>query len=410
MGPFSGKVSYEYDTKNMSNYAIALDIGTTNISGALVDVDKKRVLSTVDRPNEQLIYGDDVISRLKIAGTKEGARELNKKLIHSIDSAMGLLVTQAKLDKNKIAKILAVGNAVMYHLTFLFPINTLAHAPFLPFETKLIKEKAEDIGLKDFSKAEFIFLPNVGGFVGSDAIGVILATEMHKKKSLRLAIDLGTNGEVILGNSKNILVTSTAAGPAFEGWHISCGMKPSPGAIISFKRKKNKTILKTIGDYPPVGIASSGLIEIISVLIKEGYIDKTGRLKGEEFKVYNNGNRSIYISQRDVREIQLAKSAIHTAINVLTANYNMRNIEEVIVTGKFGGSLNKEDLARIGIIPPTLKAKKFNFIENLALKGASLILIEDRLEELDSILQITKHIELHKERSFQEEFAKGLHF
>jgi len=300
----------------------------------------------------------------------------------------------------------------MYHLTLLFPVETLATAPYEAFESKLIKKEASGLGLKKFSKTEFIFLPNIGGFVGSDALGVIIATNMHKNGPVKLAIDLGTNGEIILGNKDKILVTSTAAGPAFEGWHISCGMRPAPGAIIHFDIKNSKTSVKTIGNLLPKGIAGSGLIKIIGKLVENGRIDKTGRLTPDVFTVYEKGKRKIYLNQKDIREVQLAKSAIFTAITFLKINYDLdyQNLYETIVTGRFGGALDAKDLLRIAAVPREAGGKKFNFIENLALKGASILLAENRIEEIESILKITKHVELQKEKAFQEEFAKGLAF
>lgn len=406
------KMPDEHDTEDMNKFAIALDIGTTNIGGTLIDLDKKEVVSALDRPNEQIIYGDDIISRLKFAIAKNGTEELNKKLINSINSVIDLLVSQARVEKKYVTTILAVGNAAMYHLTLLLPVETLARAPFKPFKSELIKNKAEDIGLKGFTKSEFIFLPNIGGFVGSDAIGVVLALDIHKRNGMVLAIDLGTNGEVILGNNKKILVSSTAAGPAFEGWHISCGSRPVQGAIISFEIDRAKISLKTIGGRPTTGIASSGLIRIVSAMIEKGIIDKTGRLSQGHFTIYENGEREILLDQKDIREIQLAKSAIHTAVNLLKENYciEYEDIDEVVVTGRFGGSLNKEDLVKIGIVPRGLEQKRFRFVEDLALRGASAVLTADRMDEIGRIIKLAKHIELRGEQGFQEKFIKGLHF
>ena len=357
-------------------YAIALDIGTTNIGAALIALDKKKVLSSLYTPNEQALYGDNVISRLKFATANEGISELNEKLLSSVNSVIGELIAKTGIKKGDIETIVAVGNAAMHHLALKLPVGTLAVAPFSPHKTGLVRKKAPLVGLKQFPNAEFTFLPNIGGFVGSDAIAVALALDIHKQPGVRLAIDLGTNGEVILGNNKKILMASTAAGPAFEGWHVSCGLP------------------------------ASSVIKIVSEMIKEGYIDKTGRLACE------NDKKEPRLTQKDIREIQLAKSAIQTAINLLRKSYGVvyKEIEEVTITGRFGGSLKKEDLINIGIIPDELKGAKFKFIEGLALRGACVIIAEDRYEELDSILKITTHIELHKDRNFQERFAGALHF
>jgi len=397
----------------MSKLAIALDIGTTNINSALIDTEEKKVLLTLDVANEQVAHGDDVITRLKFATTnKDGIKELHKKLINSVDNLLSSLLSQARVKKSDVKTILAVGNAAMYHLTLLLPVDKLASAPFLPSQTQLVRKAASSIGLRSFSKAEFIFMPNIGGFVGSDAIAVILAEGINKSKDINLAIDLGTNGEVILGNKERILVASTAAGPAFEGWHISCGTRPSAGAIISFGMNGEKITLKTIDDITPTGTASSGLIEVISAMIKEGYIDKTGRLKNNEFIIYKDKEKKISINQKDIREIQLAKSAIHTAVKLLKDNYKIEysDIKNVTLTGRFGFSLKKEDLVTIGLIPEDLRNSNAHFIGNLALEGASSIILKDRMDEVDSILNITKHVELQNQRNFQDEFARGLHF
>jgi len=397
----------------MSRLAIALDIGTTNISGSLVDPEAKRRILTLEKPNEQIAYGDDLISRLKHAsGSGEGPARLRESLLNSLDSIVHQLISEGMARRRDLARIVAVGNTAMYHLTLSLPAATLARAPFSPLHTELVRKKAGEVGFSDLPSCEFIFLPCVGGFVGSDAIGVMMALRMHKQKGIQLAIDLGTNGEVILGNSEKILVTSTAAGPAFEGWHVSCGSRPVDGAIISYEREGDGINLETIGGVPPTGIASSGLINITSSLIREGRIDSTGRLTPGRFVIYDSGEKEIFINQKDVREIQHAKSAVRTAIKLLREDYGIEyaDIDRVAITGKFGGMLLKEDLLRIGIIPEDLEEKKFDFEENLALRGAESVLTGDGMAELDSILETTGHIELHRQAAFQEEFAEGLRF
>jgi len=396
----------------MKKFAVTLDIGTTNIDALLIDLKDRRIVLSLSRPNEQLLCGDDVISRLKVAGTKEGTKELHKRVIASVTSIISDLAARSCIEKEAITTILAVGNAAMYHLTLLLPVDKLARAPFLPHKKELVRKAAGEVGLEEFSGAEFIFLPNIGGFVGSDAIGVIFAMDMHKRRHLRLAIDLGTNGEVILGNREKILVTSTAAGPAFEGWHINCGSPPRPGAIISFEMKEDKPAFTTIEGASPTGIASSGLVEIVASLIDKGIIDKTGRLRKRRFTIYADGDKEIFLDQKDIRQVQLAKSAIQTAVNILMENYGVdyEDIEEVVITGRFGGSLTKEGLMKMGMISPHLREKRFGFVEALSLRGAALFLMDDRTEELKKVLEITRHVELHKEKSFQDAFAQGLHF
>jgi uncharacterized 2Fe-2S/4Fe-4S cluster protein (DUF4445 family) len=396
----------------MSKYAIALDIGTTNISGALIDVAAQKILASLEVPNQQMVYGDDVITRLKMASSPEGMEQLHAKLIDSLDTVTDLLVTHAALQKHRVTTIVAVGNVAMYHLALRLPVATLARAPFVPVSTEEVRMKATALGIKDFPDAEFHFLPNIGGFVGSDALAVIMATALHRSNDVKLAVDLGTNGEVILGNDQRIFVASTAAGPAFEGWHINCGMRPAPGAIISFDLKDDVPMVTTMNDATPSGIASSGLIAVVSALVRNRYLDGSGRLKQESFTLYSGKGKTIYINQDDIREIQLAKSAIHTAITLLQNVCGMSSsaLKEVIITGKFGGSLQKEDLFTIGMVPPELKDCRFVFTENLALKGVSLMVVEDRLKELRDISPMIQHVELHKQTNFQEEFAKGLIF
>lgn len=397
----------------MKRLAIALDIGTTNISGSLVDLETRRRILSLEEPNEQIVYGDDLISRLKHAsGPGEGLARLKESVINSLDSIVQQLLAGGLARRRDLVKIVAVGNTAMYHLALGLPTGTLARAPFSPLHTELVRKKASEAGFSGLASCEFIFLPCIGGFVGSDAIGVMMALRMHKLKDIQLAIDLGTNGEIILGNSGKILVTSTAAGPAFEGWHVSCGTRPVPGAIISYEREGDGINLETIGGIAPASIASSGLINIMGSLIREGRIDSTGRLTPGRFVIYDNGQKEISINQKDVREIQHAKSAVCTAIKLLKEDYGIEyaDIDRVAITGKFGGLLLKEDLLRIGIIPEELEEKKFDFAENLALRGAESVLTEDRMAELEPILTVTRHIELHRQAAFQEEFAEGLRF
>lgn len=365
------------------HYAIALDIGTTNIQSLLVELSSKRQIDYLTAKNSQAAYGDDIITRLGLSlKDRNLQKKINKSVIEDIDLLIGLILRRKGLCLRDLERVIACGNAAMHHILLGLPLEGLAKAPFRPVHKgKIFETTLEKIGLDTKGvKIPFIFLPNLGGFVGSDALCVMAETGIYKSRELVLAVDLGTNGEIILGSEEKILVASTSAGPAFESWRVKCGLY------------------------------GSAFIDVISGLLKDGTIDKSGFMK-KGAHIYMFGKKSVEITQSDVREFQLAKAAISSGISILRGYFEGRHISKAYITGLFGAKLNKLSARHIGVFPEDIELKKIEIRENAALLGAEKILFSKDIEkEIEPILKKITHIELHKEPAFQDTFASAMHF
>jgi uncharacterized 2Fe-2S/4Fe-4S cluster protein (DUF4445 family) len=389
---------------------VALDIGTTTVQGKLIDLKDKRELAYFSSLNEQLPHGHDIISRIKFCLEKpSGLEKLHGNAISSINFIIKNLLSIAKEDKEDVFFITAVGNAALYHFTLLLSPEKLVKPPYDAEHKNLVSKRARDLGIEANQDCEFNFLPNIAGFVGSDAIAVILASDIDMSGSPLLAVDLGTNGEIILGSKDKIFVTSTAAGPAFEGWHVTCGMRAVEGAIEAVEEKNGRLDLKVIGDGAPKGISGSGLIDIIAVLLKRGYIDRSGNMK-EEF-ILCQEDKKISISQNDVREIQLAKAAFSVGIDHLRG-LSDKEVSKLVITGNFGRSLNRENAMAVGIIPKDIGLDKTELLEGGALRGAEMFVANKwaTASRIKDILNKTEHVHLNLNKDFQREFVEAMKF
>jgi len=389
---------------------IALDLGTTTVKGRLIDLQERKYLSYFSCLNEQLTQGHDVISRIKLALEKpEGLERLNKRIISSINFVVENLLSRAKRQRRDISLIVCVGNCALYHFTLFLSPKNLMTPPYEPAYKDFASRKAATLGIKTDKECEFIFLPNIGGFVGSDAIAVILAGELDRFDSPVLAVDIGTNGEIMLGSKERIFAASTAAGPAFEGWHISCGMRPVEGAIESIKDKDGELSLKVIGDVGPKGVSGSGLIDIVGILLRRGAIDKSGALKGE-FVICNRPKR-IFLSQGDIRQVQLAKAAFRAGMKSL-ARLSDKKVTKLVITGNFGKSIDKENAKTIGIIPEDIDTRNVEVLEDGALKGAETFLCDRDavMPRVKGILEKAEHIPLGQDSTFKREFIESMKF
>ncbi|MBL7068827.1 MAG: DUF4445 domain-containing protein [Candidatus Omnitrophica bacterium] len=392
------------------NLGIALDIGTTTIKGRLIDLETDEGLSYFSSLNEQLTLGHDVISRIKFALEKpKGLEKLNKRIISSINFVVENLLSSAKKERDDISLIVCVGNAALYHFTLSLSPENLVKPPYEPAYKDFVSKKAKDLGIKVSGRCELNFLPNIGGFVGSDAIAVILASGLDSSEDPILAVDIGTNGEIIVGSKERILVTSTAAGPAFEGWHINCGMRPVEGAIESVNDKNGDLKLKIIGDAEPKGISGSGLIDMVGILLKRGTIDKSGTLE-RDFVICDRPKK-VFLSQSDVRQVQLAKAAFKAGIRYLT-RLSKKKITRLFITGNFGGGIDKENAETVGIIPENIDARNVAVLEDGALRGAEIFLgdRETVMPRIDGILEKTEHISLGQNSDFEREFIESMKF
>lgn len=394
-------------------FGMSFDIGTTTVVGTVIDLNKGKRLSLSARLNEQVAYGDDTISRISFTQINEdGLKLLNKKVVGTINRIIEEASRDAGIDRKNIYQITAVGNTVMHHLALSISPILLASPPYSPVVTEPFTILTKDLGIEVNPNGLFKFLPLIGGFVGADSVGLILSSQINRCKDIKLAVDIGTNGEVIMGSRKRLLVTSCAAGPAFEGAHISSGMRATDGAIESVQIQDDGIRLGVIGGGRPVGICGSGLIDAISELLRVGIIDQHGRMKEERFNLYRSKVRSIDITQSDVREVQLAKGAIRAGIEILKDELEIEDedISEVLLAGSFGNYIRPVSAVGIGLIPGCL-LDRIRFIANAPLRGAEMALCSKKAQaEAFNISQEVEHLNLSTRKNFQKRFAECMGF
>ena len=405
----------------------AFDIGTTTIAGYLLDGADGRTLAVESRMNPQAQYGADVIMRANYA-LEHGTEALSMCVRKAVNEMLGSLAEDAGIRREDVFQVCVVGNTCMHHLFLGISPASLVHAPYTPAVSERLVLNAGDYGLAVQERAELIMLSDIAGYVGADTCGCLLAIRQDQQEEISLMIDIGTNGEIVLGNSKRRIACSTAAGPAFEGAKIACGMRGAEGAIEHAHLEEGRLVCKVIGDGKPTGICGSGLIDIIAGLLEAGVIDETGRLMEGPRVVQIDDNtktayllagpsesgngKPVYLSQKDIREVQLAKGAIAAGIALLAEQMGitLEQIEQVYIAGAFGNYMDPAGACRIGMLPGILKDRIIP-VGNAAGEGAKLALLNnEELERAERLARHTEFLELAALPEFQDEFVDQLEF
>ncbi len=375
---------------------LALDIGTTTIAGAFYELSTKQKLSEFTVLNRQRAFGHDVISRIQFTmEAPQNRAVLQKILVKQINEQIGSrLVEQCVL----------CGNTAMMHFLFGLDASSLASYPHTPRCFFGESFSGRDIGLN--AGAGYAF-PCISGFVGGDTAAGLLALELAGTKKPYLLIDIGTNGEIALHTGKEILCCSCAAGPAFEGAHISGGCGAVEGAVWGVRRENGRMSFSTIGDAPACGVCGSGLIDWIACLLEEGLLEENGYLE----KPVRLGDSAVYLEPQDVREIQLAKAAMAAGVDTLLqkAALTPEEIATAALAGSFGEHLNPASACRIGLIPKGLEEKLVS-AGNTALYGAKRVLLQGYNQEMALLLETIRYIELESDPVFNEAFVERLTF
>jgi uncharacterized 2Fe-2S/4Fe-4S cluster protein (DUF4445 family) len=405
---------------------LAVDLGTSKISGYLVDLDSGRTLAVKGVSNPQISYGEDIISRISYA-TQSAAKatQLQRLVVRALNKLAGDLCAEVKAKVGDIVDSVLVGNTAMHHLLAGLPVKQLALAPFVPAVSQAIDIKASRLGLKFAPGAYLHLLPNIAAFVGADHTAVLLATLNGANRETTLAIDIGTNTEVSLIDKDKITTTSCASGPAFEGWHIKDGMRAATGAIERLRIVDNKVEYQTIDNAPAIGICGSGILDTVAQLYLAGVLGEGGQMnekhrrvrRGDKYlefvlvgeKERKDVHRAIVITQQDVREIQLAKAAIRTGIQaLLEANaYEEEKIKKVIIAGAFGTYIDVASAIAIGMLP-ALPLERFQQVGNAAGTGARLALISrTKRAAAQKIVSGINYIELASVPGFNKTFMQA---
>ena len=396
--------------KEFSNpLGIAFDIGTTTLVGYLLDLKEGKEIEVISDINPQFKFGSDVISRINhIMISKDGIKDLRESLIYSLKEMIIKLCVKNRISPLDIYAFSFVGNPTMIHIFLGITPEYIAISPYIPVISSGMSFYAKELDFDISPYAKIYIIPNISGYVGGDILAGILATNLWKDEGNLLLVDVGTNGEIVLKTDDGIFSCATAAGPAFEGGNITYGMIASEGAIDHVWIEKGEVKFSVIGGGKERGICGSGIVDAISVMLDLNIIDNRGKfIKEEPFFLGN-----VKITQKDVREIQLAKSAIRSGIEILlkTAGKNFEDIDKVYLAGAFGNYMRKESAIRIGLLPP-IHMEKVEVVGNSAGKGGELVLLnKEYMEIVEKISKMIRYIELSAEKDFQEYFIEFIYF
>ncbi len=415
-------------------YGVAVDIGTTTVVAALVDLNSGNEIATASLINPQKNYGLDVLTRLQhVRENKNGLEKLSGMVREGINALIGELCADALIRRENIYEVAVAANTIMAHIFLAVDPVGLAKSPYVPAFTSALSVSASDVGLEISDSGSVFCLPSVSGYIGSDIVAGLVVSGQYESKEKALFIDIGTNGEIALNTENGIFACSCAAGPAFEGMNISCGMKASNGAIEKVYIE-NDVSLETIGDRPAIGLCGSGVIDAVGELIKIGAVTNSGRFlkfsdgdaKPPWASRLHNGDGpmrfvlcdgdhargTVALTQKDVRQVQLAKGAILSGILALTASLGikMSDIERVYVAGAFGFHVRMESLARMGVFPKDL-LEKVTLNGNSSKIGAMLCLLSlEKRQESSLIAGKVNYIELSCYPDYDRLFTDCLSF
>jgi len=411
---------------------LAIDLGSTTVAAFLTTLDNGEVAAGSGVLNQQTVYGSDVISRLAAAiDNPQNANRLHRLALASINQAVDSLNLSSKI-WGRIKRVTIVGNVAMHHLLTELPLENLAFIPFQPHDPKTILDAAPLMEGIFPDHVDVSLPPLIGGFVGSDALACLAYFGFDNPGGPLAAIDLGTNGEVMITDGTQILTASTAAGPAFEGVNISCGSRAVDGAITKVTRENGETNLVTIADAPPIGLTGSGLLSAIAVFRRAGIIDLSGRINPEDYQnlsgsdsdatgillsetsrgikqIQLNPETDLYLSQTDIRELQKAKGAIRAAIDLLMKQLDLSpaDLTRVILTGSFGGEVDIDSILELGMIPP-VKKEIVETIANGAGFGAAMFLTDEGFALGEKLAERARQVDLDQDDMFYDFYIEGM--
>ncbi|MBN1177925.1 MAG: DUF4445 domain-containing protein [Anaerolineae bacterium] len=403
---------------------LAVDVGTTKVAAYLMDMESGRTLAARGIMNPQIAYGEDVVARMTYASQDpDQARRLQSLVIDALNHTAAEMATEVGVQPSDIVETVIVGNTAIHHLILKLPVTQLARAPYVPAVDAALDLKACELGLHIAPGGTVHLLPNIAGYVGADHVSMLLATGVTQAEGVVLAIDIGTNTEVCLVNHGRLTSLSCASGPAFEGAHIKHGMRAASGAIERVRFVDGRLEYQTIGGTPPVGLCGSGILDVLAQLYQAGIVNRGGRMQldhpqaretdGErEFVLVEGGRRpAITFTQKDVRELQLAKGAMRTGIQVLLEVNGLvaEDIDQVVIAGAFGTYIDVASAIAIDMLP-RLPLERFRQVGNAAGMGAKLALISrSKRAEAQAIAARVDYVELASAPNFMKAFAQSMY-
>lgn len=415
------------DTTGVS-YGVAVDVGTTTVVATLMDLTTGAAAGVASNLNAQAPFGADVISRIARTRMEEtAAAELQRTVIGTINGLLAEIMGSAGVGREHVYEMVVAGNATMLHLLLGVDAHAISVAPFVCAFREPLDLPAAALGIEIHPEGRVQLLPSIGAYVGADIVAGIQATGLTREPELRLFVDVGTNGEIVLGNADRVLATASPAGPAFEGGHVRAGMRAADGAIEGVILTEGEVRLQVIGDAEPRGICGSGLIDAVAQLRLVGLLDAGGRLASPEEAaghpladrlVEIDGMRAfllaegVPLTQRDIRELQSAKGAIATGIGALTQllDVSAADLHQVLLAGSFGTYINPASARVIGLVPP-VPVDRIVAVGNAAGEGAKMALLSfrERLMAFD-LLRRVEYVELSGQEGFNEAFLTAVRF
>lgn len=405
-----------------NNYGIAFDIGTTTISGQLVDLNTKKILGTKASFNQQATFGSDVITRIIYAQKEEGLERLHHAVIDGMNDIIQDLIRENSIDLNNVTCCTCAGNTTMVHLLLRVDPTYIRRDPYVPTANFVPVIRAQETGIKINPRGLLSCVPGISSYVGGDITAGVLACGMDTEEELCLLIDVGTNGEIALGNREWMISAAASAGPAFEGSGVSCGMRASKGAIqkVKIDKKSLSVSFTTIGDEPPRGICGSGYIDILAELLKAGIMDKNGKINDIKSERIRNGEfgrefvlaDNVYINEVDIDNLKRAKGAIYAAASILIKHMGLdfKDVKKIFLCGGFGTYVDMENAITIGLLPD-LERSRFKFVGNSSLAGAKEILLSaDAIHKAEDIARKITYFELSTDTKYMDEYIAALFF
>ncbi len=419
-------------------YGLAVDVGTTTVAAYLCHLRSGEVMATESMINPQIRYGEDVMSRIAYVVThpEDGLERMHRLMIDGLNQLIRDITRKCQLGPEDILELSLVGNTVMHHFFMKIDPQYLGVSPFPPVVHQSINVKARELGLKVHPSANVYLLPIVAGFVGADHVGVLISEEPYRQEQMVLVIDVGTNGELVIGNKKVLICSSCATGPALEGAYIKFGMRAAPGAIerVRIDPEALEVDFKVVGEerwrseserVKAKGICGSGIIDAVAELFRNGMIDKSGRFDPNrpssrlrtsdgkpEFIIARQGETSIgkeiTITQLDVRNVQLAKAALYAGAKLMMNRLGVERLDKIILAGAFGSYIDKERAMILGMFPDCDLANVYA-VGNAAGDGARIALLNRyKRDEAEEVARRVEYMELTIESDFQKEFIAAL--
>lgn len=400
----------EPDENGRELFGLAVDLGTTTIAVELVDLRTGKVADRAAAVNAQASYGADVVSRITFAfENPDNLRRLRAAVVQLINDLVGAMCRRTGVPRHRIYDAVVAGNTAMNHILCGVAVDSLALAPFHAVFSTLPPLPAAEIGLALHPQARVYISPNIKSFVGGDITAGLVASDFALAPGHGLFIDLGTNGEIVLKKGTEFVATSTAAGPAFEGMNISCGMLAVPGAIYRAEWE-NGLKFQTIDDLPPQGVCGTGLIDILAGALARGLLGRDGRILGPEKRLRLTDRLSL--TQQDVRDVQLAVGAVRSGVHLMLREFRLgpADLDRIFVAGAFGSSLDLANAVALGLLPD-VPLDKIAFIGNSSLAGARLFLVSRPARTVAETLSAkVGHVSLATRPDFQDEFVRALEF